>query len=135
VIQPDQRARLPFDAPNRFCVLGRFCGSLSHYTLPPVIDVHTGFPYSVENQERQYIGPRKCPAVSGVSLPSICRCRKRIKLPLIDKHAQVGFNVFNILNHFNPRDVQNDIDSHRFGQRIQRRRPDIPRKIRSGVLT
>jgi hypothetical protein len=23
--------------------------------------------------------------------------------------------VFNLLNHFNPRDVQNDIDSYRFG--------------------
>jgi hypothetical protein len=79
-----------------------------------VIDVHTGFPYSVENQERQYIGPRNAqrfPAFASVDL----QVQKRIKLPLIDKHAQVGFNVFNILNHFNPREVQNDIDSYRFG--------------------
>jgi hypothetical protein len=76
--------------------------------------VHTGFPYSVENQERQYIGPRNAqrfPEFASVDL----QVQKRIKLPLIDKHAQVGFSVFNILNHFNPREVQNDIDSYRFG--------------------
>ncbi len=113
VIQPDQRARLPFDAPNRFVFWGDFAAPYG-ITLSPVIDVHTGFPYSVQNQERQYIGPRNAerfPAFASVDL----QVQKRIKLPLIDKHAQVGFNVFNILNHFNPRDVQNDIDSYRFG--------------------
>ena len=29
--------------------------------------------------------------------------------------ARVGFSVFNVLNRFNPRDVQNDVDSARFG--------------------
>jgi hypothetical protein len=29
--------------------------------------------------------------------------------------ARVGFTLFNITNHFNPRDVQGDIDSARFG--------------------
>jgi len=113
VIQPDQRARLPFDAPNRVVFWGDFAAPY-HITLSPVIDVHTGFPYSVENQERQYIGPRNAqrfPAFASVDL----QVQKRITLPFIDKHAQVGFNVFNILNHFNPRDIQNDIDSHRFG--------------------
>jgi hypothetical protein len=113
VIQPDQRARLPFDAPNRFVFWADFAAPY-RITLSPVIDVHTGFPYSVENQERQYIGPRNAqrfPAFASVDL----QVQKRIKLPLIDKHAQVGFNVFNILNHFNPREVQNDIDSYRFG--------------------
>jgi len=113
VIQPDQRARLPFDAPNRFLFWGDFAAPY-RITLSPVIDVHTGFPYSVQNQERQYIGPRngqRFPAFASVDL----QVQKRIKLPLIHKHAQIGFNVFNILNHFNPREVQNVIDSDRFG--------------------
>jgi hypothetical protein len=29
--------------------------------------------------------------------------------------ARIGFSVFNLLNRFNPRDVQSDIDSQRFG--------------------
>jgi hypothetical protein len=39
-----------------------------------------------------------------------------ISLPFPHKElrARVGFNVFNLFNHFNPRDVKNDIDSDRF---------------------
>ena len=29
--------------------------------------------------------------------------------------VKLGFGVFNLFNHFNPRDVQNDLDSYRFG--------------------
>jgi hypothetical protein len=113
VIQPDQRARLPFDAPNRFLFWGDFAAPYG-VTLSPVIDVHTGFPYSVENQEREYIGPRNAERFSAFASVDL-QVQKRIKLPVLDKHAQVGFSVFNILNHFNPREVQNDIDSYRFG--------------------
>jgi hypothetical protein len=28
----------------------------------------------------------------------------------------IGFAVFNVFNRSNPRDVQNDIDSHRFNE-------------------
>jgi hypothetical protein len=40
-----------------------------------------------------------------------------IKLPIPHKDvkARAGFSVYNLFNHFNPRDVQNDIDSERFG--------------------
>jgi len=30
--------------------------------------------------------------------------------------VKVGFGAFNVFNHANPRDVQNDLDSYRFGQ-------------------
>ena len=35
-------------------------------------------------------------------------------LPREKLKARVGFSVFNLLNHFNPRDVQGDIDSIRY---------------------
>ncbi|MBV9034732.1 MAG: hypothetical protein JO182_09590 [Acidobacteriaceae bacterium] len=40
-----------------------------------------------------------------------------ISLPLPRKEirARIGFSVFNLFNHFNPRDVQNDVDSDRSG--------------------
>jgi hypothetical protein len=41
---------------------------------------------------------------------------RRFRLPIKDKHARIGFGVYNIFNRFNPRDVQNDLDSVRFGQ-------------------
>jgi hypothetical protein len=38
-------------------------------------------------------------------------------LPLLGKRvpARVGGGVFNLFNHFNPRDAQNNLDSPRFG--------------------
>ena len=55
VIQSNQRARLPFDAPNRFLAWGEFTAPWK-LTVAPVLDVHTGFPYSVINQSREFYG-------------------------------------------------------------------------------
>ena len=57
VIQPNARGRLPFDAPNRFLIWGEIAAP-KKITLIPVLDLHTGFPYSTENQLREYVGPR-----------------------------------------------------------------------------
>ncbi len=115
VIQPNASGRLPFDAPNRFLFWGDVTGPWK-LMLIPVLDVHTGFPYSVENQFREYIGPRnvdRFPRFSSFDL----QVSRPISLPLGERHlkAKIGFGVFNLFSHFNPRDVQNDIDSHQFG--------------------
>ncbi|HWC19478.1 MAG TPA: carboxypeptidase regulatory-like domain-containing protein, partial [Terriglobales bacterium] len=57
VIQPNSRGRLAFDAPQRFLFWGEFSAPWK-LTVLPVWDLHTGFPYSVENQWRQFVGPR-----------------------------------------------------------------------------
>jgi hypothetical protein len=115
VIQPDARGRLPFDAPNRFL----FWGTLSapgKFTIVPVYDLHTGFPYSVQDQFREYVGPRnvaRFPRFSSFDL----QFTRPVTLPFRDKriHARVGMAIFNLFNHFDPRDVQNDLVSARFG--------------------
>lgn len=115
VIQPDGRGRLPFDAPNRFLVWGQFEAPLK-LRLMPVFDVHTGFPYSVTDEYRQFIGPRDSERFRRFNSVDL-QVTRPISLPFPhkDMKARVGFSVFNLLNHFNPRDVQNDIDSQRFG--------------------
>jgi TonB dependent receptor len=115
VIQPDARGRLPFDAPNRFLFWGTFAGPL-HLTLVPVYDLHTGFPYSVENELREYVGPRnvdRFPRFSSFDL----QVTRPITLHFGEKriHARAGGGVFNLFNHFDPRDVQNNLTSARFG--------------------
>jgi hypothetical protein len=115
VIQPDARGRLPFDAPNRFLAWGQWNVPFK-LTVLPVLDVHTGFPYSVTDEARNFIGPRnsvRFPRFTSFDL----QVTRRIKLPLPHEKfkARVGFSVFNLFNHFNPRDVQNDVDSDRFG--------------------
>ena len=115
VIQPDARGRLPFDAPNRFLFWGTFAAPW-RLTVVPVYDLHTGFPYSMENQFREYVGPRnvnRFPLFSSFDL----QVSRPIALHVHGKRvpARVGIGAFNLFNHFNPRDVQNNLASARFG--------------------
>jgi Carboxypeptidase regulatory-like domain len=114
VIQPNGRGRLSFDAPNRFLFWATLAGPLK-LTLAPVYELHTGFPYSVENEFREYVGPRnvnRFPRFSSFDL----QVTRPVSLPFGDRHlrARVGLGVFNLFNHFNPRDVQNNLASVRF---------------------
>jgi hypothetical protein len=113
VIQPNQRGRLIFDAPNRILAWGEIAAPWK-LTFAPVIDTHTGFPYSTINQYRDFVGPR-----NELQLPRFVstdlQVWREIRLPK-EKHARIGFGVFNVFNHPNYRDVQNDVDSFRFGE-------------------
>jgi TonB dependent receptor/Carboxypeptidase regulatory-like domain len=116
VIQPNGRGRLPFDAPNRFLAWGEIAAPWK-VTLMPVFDLHTGFPYSVENQLREFVGPRNDQRFRRFNSFDV-QALKEIRVPFRGKEhkVRVGFGVFNLFNHFNPRDVQNDLDSSRFGE-------------------
>ncbi len=116
VIQPNARGRLSFDAPNRFLFWGTLAAPWK-LTLVPVYEIHTGFPYSVENEFREYVGPRnvaRFPRFSSFDL----QITRPLTLPFGEKHlhARIGMGVFNLFNHFDPRDVQNNLASARFGQ-------------------
>ena len=115
VVQPDARARLSFDAPNRFLSWGDLEGPWK-LTLLPVYDLHTGFPYSFEDQFREYVGPRDAghfPRFSSFDL----QVSRPFSLHIGDRslHLRAGFGAFNVFNHFNPRDVQNVEESRLFG--------------------
>ncbi len=114
VINRDGSGRLAWDAPNRFLAWGQFEAPFK-FTVLQVIDVHTGFPYSVIDQAREFVGPRnseRFPRFASVDT----QVTRPIPLPFTEKvKARVGFSIFNLLNRFNPRDVQSDIDSNRFG--------------------
>jgi hypothetical protein len=114
VIQPNQRGRLNFDAPNRLLAWGEIAAPWK-LTFAPVLDTHTGFPYSTIDQHREFVGPRnelRFPRFISTDL----QVWREIRLPIKDKHARVGFGVFNVFNRANYRDVQNDLDSNRFGE-------------------
>jgi hypothetical protein len=115
VIQPNARGRLAFDAPNRFLLWGTIAGPWK-LTLVPVYDLHTGFPYSVQDEFREYVGPRntrRYPRFSSFDL----QVTRRIAIPVGDRKlkARVGIGIFNLFNHFNPRDVQTNLASAEFG--------------------
>jgi TonB dependent receptor-like, beta-barrel/Carboxypeptidase regulatory-like domain len=116
VIQADARGPLPFDAPNRFLAWGEFMAPWK-VTVMPVWDIHTGFPYSVVNETRDFVGPRndqRFRRFNSVDFQAL----KEFSIPFRGKEhtVKVGLGVFNLFNSFNPRDVQNDLDSSRFGR-------------------
>jgi TonB dependent receptor/Carboxypeptidase regulatory-like domain len=114
VIEPNQRGRLNFDAPNRVLAWGEIAAPWK-LTFAPVLDTHTGFPYSTVDQSRDFVGPRnklRFPRFVSADL----QVWREIRLPIKEKHARVGFGVFNIFNHANYRDVQNDVASYRYGE-------------------
>ena len=115
VIQPNGEGRLSFDAPNRFLFSGEFQAPWK-LLFAPVFDLHTGFPYSVQNEFREYVGPRntrRFPEFSSFDL----QVSRPVSIPVGERRvrARVGFAVFNLFNHFNPREVQTIEESARFG--------------------
>lgn len=115
VIQADARGPLSFDAPNRFLSWGELVGPWK-LTLMPVLDIHTGFPYSTVNQLREFVGPRNEQRLRNFESFD-AQLLREFRLPFRGKERsiKIGFGIFNLFNHFNPRDVQNDFDSPRYG--------------------
>ena len=116
VIQPNGQGRLPFDAPNRFLFSGEFHAPWK-LIVAPVYELRTGFPYSVQDEFREYVGPRnnrRYPQFSSFDL----QVSRPLSIPLGGDRrlkTRVGLAAFNLFNQFNPRDVQNIEGSTRFG--------------------
>jgi hypothetical protein len=112
VIRPDERGPLPWDAPNRYL----FWSNLSlpsGFTVFPVLDVRTGFPLSVMDEDRNFVGPRNEAGRFPTFVSLDLQVSKRLRL--FHHDATVGLKVFNITDHFNPRDFQSNLASADFG--------------------
>jgi hypothetical protein len=115
IIRANERSRLAYDAPNRFLFWGNFKAKWG-LNISPVFDVRQGFPYSVIDEDRNFVGPRnskRYPTFAALDL----QVTKAFSLPdKLEKYRiRGGFKIFNITNHFNPRDVQNNLASANFG--------------------
>jgi len=117
LIRPNERSLLPFDAPNRLLFWGEF-RLPAKLDLSPVLDIHTGFPYSIVNEERDFVGARnragRFPRFTSLDV----QLTREFRIPFFGRRYKVraGIKVFNLLNRFNPRDLQNNLVSPRFGQ-------------------
>ena len=116
VIRPDEYGKQPFDVPNRLLFWGDF-GLPYDVVATPVVDFRSGFPFSIINQDQNFVGPRN----EGGRFPRLLSLdllvMKSLTIPFRGKKykGRAGFTIFNITNHWNPRDVQNNIDSVQFG--------------------
>jgi TonB dependent receptor len=112
VIRPDARGPLPWDAPNRYL----FWSNINlprGFTVFPVLDVRTGFPLSVVDENRNFVGARDEAGRYPTFVSLDMQVSKRFRV--FHHNATVGLKVFNITNHFNPRDYQGNLASADFG--------------------
>jgi len=117
IVRANERSLLPYDAPNRFVFWGNFRAKYG-LTLVPVLDIRNGFPVSVMDEDREFVGPRnragRYPTFTSLDM----QLMKSISAPGRFKEKYrfiVGLKVFNVTNHFNPRDFQGNLASDNFG--------------------
>jgi len=114
IIRGNEFSLQAFDVPNRFLAWGVL--TLPHtITIAPTVEYRNGFPYTVVDQDQRVVGSRN----RGGRFPNLFTAdiavTKDVALPR-KQRARVGVQLFNLMGHFNPRDVQNNIDSPEYRQ-------------------
>ncbi len=112
ILHPDEFARQAFDVPNRFLVWGVL--NFPHdVVVSPTVEYRTGFPYSVVNQHQLVVGSRN----GGGRFPDLFTFDLGVTKDVVvaGQQLRVGVQFFNLTDHFNPRDVQNNTGSPLFG--------------------
>jgi Carboxypeptidase regulatory-like domain len=98
------------DTPHRLRAWATF--SLPYrVVVSPAVDWRTGFPYSIQDMYRHYVGgfnTQRLPVHFTVDLTTFKT------FDVFTKKMDLGLQVFNLTNHFNPRDVISVINSPRF---------------------
>jgi len=103
-----------FDAPHRALFWGSFDLPWGLH-ISPAIEVRSGFPYTVVSEAGDVLGRRN----RGGRFPTVFDPNIKIFRDVgltAGYRARIGFNLFNITNHFNPRDIQNNFGSPEFGR-------------------
>jgi hypothetical protein len=105
VITPDRYALSRSDSPNRFLVWGDVA-SLKSIMVSPALDVHTGFPFAFFDADRHVpneIDFGRLPQTVSLDLGLYRDFRLRALEP--QARLRLGLRVYNLTNHFNPRDA------------------------------
>jgi Carboxypeptidase regulatory-like domain/TonB dependent receptor/TonB-dependent Receptor Plug Domain len=116
LIRPNQYGTLTSDAPNRG-LFWAVIGLPYKFDFVPILDVHTGFPFSRLDQNWNFIGPEN----KAGRLPALLALDTKIQYPVdftFHGHRiqfRAGLTVYNVVNHFNPRDVQQYYASPNYG--------------------
>ena len=116
VIRPDEYGRQPYDVPNRLLFWGEFALPWD-VVATPVVDWRSGFPFSIVNEQQDFAGARNEGGRFSQLLTFDLLVTKGLTIPFRGKKykGRAGMTIFNITNHWNPRDVQNNVDSKQFG--------------------
>jgi hypothetical protein len=110
IIRPDQYALTNVDVPNRLIALAVFYAG--KWRVAPLIEARNGFPYSIVNQDQDFVGQR-----NSARFPFFYSLDLGISRPIVIRHrnARIGLKANHLLNNWAPRDVQANIASPSFG--------------------
>jgi len=117
LIRSNQTGLLSTDAPNRVLFWGVF-GLPHKLDFVPTLDVHTGFPFSRLDENWNYVGRRN----QAGRFPPFVGFDVKFQYPVDFKFRghriqfRAGLSVLNVLNHANPRDVQQYDASPQYGK-------------------
>jgi hypothetical protein len=117
VIRPNFISTLNSDVPDRFVAWGQIKLPWK-ITASPVLDVHTGYPYSAIDVLQNYVGqPNSLRLPTFMSIDLKLSKEFRIPfLPWVRNHTLEGaLGIYNITNHYNPLDVYNNVASPYYG--------------------
>jgi hypothetical protein len=116
LVRANQYGPLDADAPHRVLLWG-IVGLPYKLEFVPVLDVHSGFPFSALDRDWNYLGERN----RAGRFPTFVGVDTKIQYPFDFKFKdrrfqfRAGVNVLNVLNHYNPREVQQYSASPNFG--------------------
>jgi hypothetical protein len=118
VIRPNVYGVRPSDVPNRVVVWGTFRLPYS-FILGPVMDVHTGFPYSNVDELQNYVGQpnsQRFPTFFSVDF----QVYRDFRMPILNgsgsRKVRIGLYMINLTEHGNYSQIYNNVTSPQFGQ-------------------
>lgn len=119
VIRPDVYGILPSDIPNRFVAWGIFALPRK-LKFSPLVDVHSGFPYSAIDVQQQYVGtPNTQRFAEYFSLD--LKLYREFRVPFLGNrsgkshHIRLGVYTLNVTNHHNFNAVYNNVSAPNYG--------------------
>jgi hypothetical protein len=112
IVYANAYAPQSFDTPNRFLIFG-VVNLPKKFTVAPTLEYRNGFPYSVVDERQDVVGTRN----QNHRYPDLMTLDLAVTkdMQLMHRRVRVGVQVFNLTNHFNPQDVQNNLASPYFG--------------------
>jgi len=122
VIRQNVYGILPYDVPNRVITWGIF--SLpKQIKFSPIMDLHSGFPYSNIDTLQNYVGPPNGQRFASFFTLDV-KVYRQFRVPFFGSehgkgkghHVRLGFYSLNVTNHGNFNAVFNNVTAPNFGQ-------------------
>lgn len=120
VVRRNEYGPQPFDTSHRVLAYGQLRMRYD-INLSPLVEIRSGFPFSFVNERLDFVGARNQAGRFPVFLSIDVQVTKGFAIPKLvprfgGRRARFGLAVLNATNHFNPRDLQNNVSSPRLGE-------------------